>query len=150
MKIVLNNIYYQFDLSTLAVKEYFKLKGIEVYIYEIANDENGKAFLRKAEAGKDRISWCYCFSKDLGKQLYPQQISTEDWEKHFIDYLKIDRTDKDLISVVERLGKKAESRYKDNCLRIIEVPDSTDWYIDEMCGTECVKIGINNEFKTFY
>ena len=29
MKIVLNNIYNQFDLSTLAVKEYFKLKGIE-------------------------------------------------------------------------------------------------------------------------
>jgi len=47
---------------------------------------------------------------------------------------QLPRTDPDLIAVVEALGADANGRYAD--LKIVEVPDNIDWYIDEYDGLE--------------
>ena len=47
-----------------------------------------------------------------------------------------DRTNPKLVEVVEKLGDKASAVLSD--LKIIEVPDDVDWYIDEYDGWESI------------
>lgn len=53
-----------------------------------------------------------------------------------------DRTDKSfrcnskLISVVEKLGAAANGQFTE--LRIVEIPDGIDWYIDDYDGMESI------------
>ena len=47
-----------------------------------------------------------------------------------------DRTNPKLIEVVEKLGDKANGRYAE--LKIVEIPDDVDWYIDEYDGCESI------------
>ena len=46
------------------------------------------------------------------------------------------RDDLVLIQVVEELGEEAEDRYAD--LKIVEIPEDVDWYIEEYDGLEHV------------
>jgi hypothetical protein len=48
----------------------------------------------------------------------------------------IDRADPVLIQVIEELGEEAEDRYAD--LKIVEIPEDVDWYIEEYDGLEHV------------
>ena len=71
------------------------------------------------------------FSKtDLGETT--PSISNED----FWSYYKLDRTDKDMIEVIEQLGRKANGKLSD--LVIVEVPDDVEWEIDDYDGMETV------------
>lgn len=45
-----------------------------------------------------------------------------------------DRTDPNLVAVVEALGKKANGRFAD--LEVVEIPDGIEWEIDEYDGAE--------------
>jgi len=47
------------------------------------------------------------------------------------------RTDKDLIEIVERLGEKANGEYAK--LAIVEIPDGIEWEIDEYDGIESIE-----------
>ena len=49
---------------------------------------------------------------------------------------QIPRNDRDLIAVVEELGKEANGRHAR--LRIIEIPSGVEWYIAEYDGNEHV------------
>jgi hypothetical protein len=46
------------------------------------------------------------------------------------------RDDKDLIEVVETLGKEANGNLSD--LKVVEIPDGIDWEIDEYDGMESI------------
>ena len=48
----------------------------------------------------------------------------------------IERNDPVLVQVVEQLGKAAWGDYSE--LKVVEVPDGVDWYIDEYDGKERV------------
>jgi len=48
----------------------------------------------------------------------------------------ITRTDEHLIAVVELLGSAADSRYSE--LKIVDIPEDVDWYIEEYDGLEWV------------
>jgi len=48
----------------------------------------------------------------------------------------IARDDEHLITVVEQMGSKACGGYAD--LKIMEIPDDVDWYIEEYDGKEWV------------
>lgn len=54
---------------------------------------------------------------------------------YFSDY-SLDRTDSDLVAVVEELGERGGSRY--SCLKIVEIPDDVKWHIHEYDGLEHV------------
>ena len=48
----------------------------------------------------------------------------------------IPRDDEHLIAVVEQLGEKANTRFSE--LKIVEIPDNVNWYIEEYDGLEWV------------
>lgn len=47
-----------------------------------------------------------------------------------------DRTNPKLIATVEKLGDKASDSGSD--LKVVEIPDDVDWYIEEHAGTEWI------------
>ena len=53
----------------------------------------------------------------------------EESEENIIDEWTFDRSDPDLVQVVETLGEK--SGHGKNCkLKVVEIPDDIKWYID--------------------
>lgn len=52
-------------------------------------------------------------------------------------YSDNDRADPKLVEVVERLGDRANGSCAE--LRVIEIPDGIDWYIDDYDGMETVR-----------
>ena len=53
----------------------------------------------------------------------------EESEENIIDDWTFDRSDPDLVKVVETLGEK--SGHGKNCkLKVVEIPDDIEWYID--------------------
>jgi hypothetical protein len=53
----------------------------------------------------------------------------------FYEY-DLDRTDPDLVAVVQELGKEAEGSCAE--LKIVEIPDDVEWQIEEYDGSEWV------------
>jgi hypothetical protein len=58
--------------------------------------------------------------------------------EHYISHYDAcrDRSDPDLVAVVEELGEEANSRYAE--LKVVEIPDSVAWHICEYDGIEHV------------
>lgn len=46
------------------------------------------------------------------------------------------RANRELVSVVEELGSKANGFYSE--LKVVDVPDDAEWHIEEYDGLECV------------
>lgn len=57
-------------------------------------------------------------------------------EKYYSD---IERNDKYLVKVVEQLGWGANGKYSE--LKIVEIPEGTNWYIQEYDGIETIAEG---------
>lgn len=57
------------------------------------------------------------------------------WDDYGYEY-NDKRTDENLVKCVETLGDKASGRFAK--LKVVEVPDDVDWYIDEYDGIEWV------------
>ena len=49
---------------------------------------------------------------------------------------QIERNDPFLVQVIEELGNKAAGKYAE--LKIVDIPEDVDWYIDEYDGNESV------------
>lgn len=64
---------------------------------------------------------------------YMSLITNNDEELYCCD---IPRDDLDLVAIVESLGEKANGRY--SYLKVVEIPDDVNWYIDEYDGMESI------------
>lgn len=132
MKIVYNACFGGFGLSDLAVKAYAKRKGWTLFVenddkygftqyWRVGPDARsgvleGEAWHRATQAQREESNRLYselCFS--------PREI---------------DRTDPDLVAVVEQLGDKANDRFAK--LEVAEVPTGERYRIDEYDGNETV------------
>ena len=129
MKVVINNCFGGFGLSYKAVMEYAKLKGFELYAYV---DDYSTPFGKReyteyfGENEKDRLCVHYRKKKLTDKN--------KDINKNYFSDKDIDRSDLDLIKVVKKLGNKANGCFAK--LKIIEIPDGTDYEINEYDGSE--------------
>lgn len=112
MKVVINRCFGGFGLSDLAFEMLLDLKGIE---WEKVTPKNrfsyGADYYEKGHAKDDNY---YLWYRDL----------TED------------RSDEHLVQIVEELGEKANGRFSE--LKIVEIPDDTEWYVAEYDGMERV------------
>ena len=144
MKVVINNCYGGFGLSNLAIKElatlngkecsFFKKKGFDGYYIPITLEEANKEFIA--------IAFSVPNPNELLKK--PTKSRSIEENKKFNDvYRQIslnsrpdDRGDKNLITVVEKLGKASCGKYSE--LKIIEIPDDVSYDIDEYDGIESI------------
>ena len=131
MKVAINKCYGGFGISNEAEIEYLKLKGLKAYFYEQVKYEykDGRNLYKKVNSSKDTFM-TITFTKDYGE-------SFEEWPKKDSGYFyssDIPRDDPDLIKVIEKLGKKANNQFSD--LKIVEIPDGTEYIIDEYDGLE--------------
>jgi hypothetical protein len=111
MKVVINSCYGGFGLSDKAIEMLLDRKGIE---WE--KDPDGIFY------GAD-----YYHAGHVGES------------NHYIsryNFYDNDRTDKDLIEVIEELGEEANGDHAE--LTIVEVPDDVKWTIEEYDGQEWV------------
>lgn len=113
-RVAINGCYGGFGLSDAAFERLLDIKNIE---YDKANDG------QYSFAGAD-----YYHKGYVGNNEY--YISPYDY--HNCDK----RDDIDLIKVIEELGEKSFGRFSK--LKIVDIPDDVDWYIEEYDGNEWI------------
>lgn len=135
MKIVKNSCYGGFGLSLLAQKKYLERKGKEMFAYKQTkyNHQDGvEEYVKLKDLSSDDIL-VSVLTVDLGdvisKLEYPDG-------SYFMDS-DIERTDRDLVEVVEELGKEADGPY--TRLEVVEIPDGVEYEIDEYDGVETIR-----------
>jgi hypothetical protein len=108
MKIVINDNFGGFGLSDSAFEIFLDLKGIA---WEKCHRED--------------YDWCeYYHAGHVG----------EDEHYLYSRTMLEDRSDLDLVAVVESLGSKANGVYAN--LKVVEIPDDVKWHICEYDGLE--------------
>jgi len=122
MKIVINKCYGGYELSYEAAMYYAKLKGIKLYAYVDTAREI------KPYDKKDKM-------RGLCIHYATKKVATSvDLNKYYFSTNNIERTDADLVKTVEKLKKKANGPCAD--LTVIEIPDGTEYTIEEYDGVE--------------
>lgn len=140
MKIVKNACYGGYSLSPLAVKRLAELKGKECYFFT-----GGIGSDYKPIALKDLEHSLFWLAFSIPN---PNEVLTKEsrdnirkfnkaYEKISLDSRPEDRTDKDLIKVIEELGDKANGACAK--LKIVEIPDGIEYEIDEYDGIETIR-----------
>lgn len=113
MKVVINVCYGGYSLSEAAFDMLLNRKGVA---YEKRVDP----------AWSSLIGAEYYNAGHVGEDLHYLSM------RQFTD----DRSDVDLVAVVEELGSAANGDHAK--LVIVEIPDDVKWHIDEYDGMECV------------
>lgn len=115
-KIVVNDCFGGFGLSNDAIKRYAELKGIEL------------VWVPRTQYGKE--SWEYHYE-------HWERADIDDEDDRYFSYYDIPRDDPALVQTVEEMGDAANGNSAE--LRIADVPDGVEWYIDEYDGIETVR-----------
>ena len=127
MKVILNKCYGGFGFSHEAIMLFAKEKGITLFPYA-SNHPNKYSRLSDEEA--DNAFLIYYFTEDFGDCPKNSDI---DWSKHF--YFNDDyRADPVAVSIVERLGERANGRFAK--LVVVDIPDGMKYTIDDYDGVE--------------
>lgn len=136
MKIAINRCYGGFSLSDKAIEMIMKRKGLECHRYICTKyysrdgvNEYIKVIPNNSKCDSTHI---YYLTKDLGKTI-------DKLPKKYYWYYdsKLERTDEDLIAVIEELGADVNGSFGN--IRIVEIPDDVDWEIDDYDGMETIE-----------
>ena len=133
MKVAVNRCYGGFDLSPKAVKMLMNRKGLNCFMYKQTKykfDSGKEEFTRIDETSEECGLGTYYAKNDLGDKT---DNITKDSYWYYGD---IDRTDEDLISVIEELGNDASGRF--GSIEVVEIPDDIEWEIDNYDGIETI------------
>lgn len=134
MKVVINNCFGGFGLSLIAQKRLMELKGKEVYFYKQTKYSWQDGFNQYTKMTDLTMKDLFVVStnKDLGEQTESIPNEAYVWVED-----NLERTDNDLIQVVQELKAKASGNYAS--LKIVDIPDDVEWYIDEYDGIETIE-----------
>ena len=127
MKLVINRQYGGFSLSHKAVMRYAELKGITLYPY--IDDITKQVYGDRATLDNiENLPFVHYSTAEAKNErtLNDSYFSTSD----------IPRDDPALIQVVQELGDAANVDV--STLSIVEIPDGTEWEIEEYDGMEWV------------
>jgi hypothetical protein len=128
MKVVINKCFGGFGLSPRGYEAYAKKKGKKCYFFENIG-EGGKIdldiYYRKEASELNGLFFTAADTPNLTKVNYGD---------HVIWAHDIPRDDPDLIAIIEELGEAANSGVSE--LKIIEIPDGTEYTIEEYDGIE--------------
>lgn len=139
MKIIINKCFGGFGFSPLAYVKYAEKKGINCYFFEM--DLNTKKYKSITLEDAQNSFLPYMFNVEnpndynLSERDDDGTYTTANSLYNKIS-INIDRTDPIAISVLEEIGKLANTKYSD--LKIVEIPDDIDYEIDEYDGIESI------------
>ena len=131
MKVAYNACFGGFGLSHLATVEYAKRKGVTLTAYEQTKYKHREGVVEYRKDTEGVASMPHYLTKDLG-----DVISELPNDLYYSESLS-DRCDKDLISIIESFGKKANGSCAN--LQIEEIPDGAEYEITEYDGNESVE-----------
>lgn len=127
MKVVINRCFGRFGLSTIAVKEYLKRKGLECFVYE----DGIKNRYKRIDTDTQSIFVTYS-TKDLGKTTVWEEL-----KECYFNPRYINRSDDDLVWIVENLGEEANGQCAN--LKVVEIPYGIEYEISEYDGLEKIQ-----------
>lgn len=142
IKIAINACYGGFELSPLATKMIAERKGLGCYFFEYNHESKKYIPLSLDEAKKAFVWHAYTVPNPEDYKLHDRDddglfkganeraksISLPDFREDS------NRTDLDLIAVIEELGEKADGEY--SRLKTIKIPSNIDWQIKDYDGYE--------------
>lgn len=131
MKVVKNNCYGGFGLSPLAILEYAKLKGIDLFMYKRQFDYKTFKKVHNLEDIKNST-----FGPDYSTKDWGETCTDEEINESYFSIFDIKRDDKALVEVVEKLGDNANGYFSN--LKVVEIPDDIEWEIDDYDGLETI------------
>lgn len=138
MKIVINTVHGGFGLSHKAMTKYCELKGLGVYpekMYEA--DWLKDTYMYWTVPAEERIDMRAAFDqkdKEITEEEYNDLADRA--ENQLIDDYKIPRDDPILVQIVEEMGQESWGNFAK--LKVVEIPDDVNWYVDEYDGIEWV------------
>lgn len=129
-KVVLNNCFGGFSLSEEAVVALAARKGLTLYLEKDRYDFTVYWTIPPEERGE-----LIAIARNWDSLTVEQRKRhNELYLRHTFNVRPDDRTDPDLVAVVEQLGPLANGRCAE--LGIAEVPDDVSWHIEEYDGLE--------------
>lgn len=140
VKVVINRCFGRFNLSPKAIEEYLKLKGKKAYFFKWEIKPDKMTPLTRNEANKELCPFVFThpdpdeYLKGLDER---SKQYNEKYKEISFSVRDLNRSDPDLIKVVEKLGKDASGRYSE--LKVVEIPDDVEWEISEYDGLEKVE-----------
>lgn len=143
MKVVINKCYGGFSLSPKAVRVLAERKGKPCFFFmgperKPASEEQaaGELFWNAYTVpNPDEVAISQANWKSMS--LTERRESNESWNAITLESRPRDRTDPDLIAVVEMLGDEASGECAN--LKVVEIPDGVEWEIGEYDGLEEVR-----------
>lgn len=133
-EIVINACYGGFSLSPKAEMLLANLQGKEIYFYEQTKHEfNGGVdeYIRVDNPDSSHTLY-FTLTKNLGNIVQKLPEGHDVW----FDSTNVPRDDKNLLKIVKKLGKEANGYCAS--LKIVKIPDSTKWVIEEYDGNEWI------------
>lgn len=139
MKIVINTCFGGFGVSTEALKELIKRGSKAVEAMAVQNYYGGEGVFRetwRAEYEKDLARCADCGDGYLAHSFL--HTLYKDGMVYSLDYDEKFRSDPALVAVVEEMGSEKASKPISK-LKVVEIPDGTEWGIHEYAGMEHVE-----------
>lgn len=133
MKIAINKCYGGFDLSHKAIEMIMKRKGLGCYKYKQTKykfSDGVAEYTRLDDDDYESSLFIHYSTTDLGKKI--EEIPNE----NYWYYGDLERTDEELISVIEELGEESSGSL--GSVKVVEIPDDVDWEIEDYDGIESI------------
>jgi hypothetical protein len=135
MKIVINGCHGGFGLSDEAIDRYIELKGLKLFKHYNESWKCTSYFTVPYEEYEKANK------NDMTKTEWERQ--SEGWGRYkesndlcWSGLYQIERNDPALVQVVEEMDHLANNTYSQ--LKVVEVPDDVEWYVEEYDGWEWV------------
>lgn len=128
MRLVINRCYGGYSLSAKAVKRLAELQGKPCFFFK-HDYAKKKRFIPVTIEEVGHSMFFDAFTTDD-----PNSLTKDNFDDAYITSRPEPRSDPLLIQVVEELGRDADGDCAE--LKIVEIPDGTDYEIDEYDGIE--------------